>query len=640
VEDPVLNIIQQLKDIPEISDLFDIGNRVIFENHPHAISDVSEEVVARETQTPSTPPRTPNQRRDLHQLRADQICIYRSRGSNSSSRTMLYISEYKPPHKLTPAHLRLGLRPMNMYKDVVNRKTIHSTDDKAARFQYYADRLTASAITQTYNYMIEGGLQYSLLTTGEAIVFLKIDWDDPATLYYHLAEPGPEAAAHPDQLHLCTAVGQHMTFTLMALEKRREYGQEARQRVKQTLHTWAEDFETTVRLIPRDERTASSDATYIPEPTTYHNVDRSPIFNRLRRRVPRPDQCDISLLKVHDDTESSDDESSSNRKPPDTPTPNAESTGTRRSQRILAQRPRGGGSTKKGEKADNNERRVGSAGNGGVNPDRPYCSQRCLLGLVNGHKLDTSCPNVGLHRKNGRAGHPIDHTRWLALLYDQLKQSLDDGIVPLGNGGARGVLFKVTLLAYGYTFVSKGTVKAFIPDLEHEAAVYKRLLPVQGRHVPVFLGSVDLRSMQKIYYYDHRVYVVYLVFLSWAGCSIYEAEDTGLAKDRLYEMAKRSLQAVHSQNVVHKDVRAANMLFSKETNSVMLIDFERAKLHDARPALSALAPGDPNKRTRAAEGNPNKRPRKNSERSGALKDCFELSMTFSSGLPQTGGHMP
>jgi hypothetical protein len=323
---------------------------------------------------------------------------------------MLYISEYKPPHKLTPAHLRLGLRPMNIYKDVVNRKTIPSTDEEAARFQYFAERLTASAIIQIYNYMIEGGLQYSLLTTGEAIVFLKIDWDDPATLYYYLTEPGPEAAAHPDQLYLCTAVGQYMIFTLMALEKRREYGQEARQRATQTLHTWAEDFETTVRFIPRDERTAASDATYIPEPTTYRNIDRSPIFNRLRRRIPRPDQCD-SLLKVDDDSGSSDDESSSNCKPPDTLTPNAESIGTRRSQRILAQRPRGGGSSKKGDRADNTEARVDSAGDSGVNPDRPYCSQRYLLSLVNRHKLDTSSLNMSLHRKDSRPGHPIDHAR-------------------------------------------------------------------------------------------------------------------------------------------------------------------------------------------------------------------------------------
>lgn len=40
------------------------------------------------------------------------------------------------------------------------------------------------------------------------------------------------------------------------------------------------------------------------------------------------------------------------------------------------------------------------------------------------------------------------------------------------------MLFKVTLLAYGYIFVSKGIIKAFIPDLEHKAAIYTRLRPI------------------------------------------------------------------------------------------------------------------------------------------------------------------
>ncbi|KFA76987.1 hypothetical protein S40288_09976 [Stachybotrys chartarum IBT 40288] len=165
---------------------------------------------------------------------------------------------------LTASHLRLGLRPMDIYKEVVNRKTIPTSVDPAARFQYFAERLTASAITQTYHYMIEGGLEYSLLTTGETIVFLTIDWDDPGTLYYHLAEPGPEAVAHSDQLHLCTAVGQYLAFTLLVLETRGEHGQEERQRATQTLHTWAEDFETTVRSVPDSERTASSPRPHVP----------------------------------------------------------------------------------------------------------------------------------------------------------------------------------------------------------------------------------------------------------------------------------------------------------------------------------------------------------------------------------------
>ncbi|PCD24137.1 hypothetical protein FGRA07_11413 [Fusarium graminearum] len=154
--------------------------------------------------------------------------------------------------------------------------------------------------------------------------------------------------------------------------------------------------------------------------------------------------------------------------------------------------------------------------------------------------------------------------------------------MPLSEGGARGVLFQVTLLAHGYTFVSKGTVRAFINDLEHEAAVYKRLKPIQGINVPVFLGAVDLRSMNKTYYYEHRVYVVHMTFLSWAGHSI--GTDRGQKVDGLDSFFKDkailSSRAMHRNHVAHKDVRSANMLFCPETHGVMMIDFERSIGYD------------------------------------------------------------
>ena len=168
--------------------------------------------------------------------------------------------------------------------------------------------------------------------------------------------------------------------------------------------------------------------------------------------------------------------------------------------------------------------------------------------MIRGQKLDRRRPNVSLHRKSGgpkQTHHPVYHKQWLAMLQEQLRQSLDDGITRLQIGGARGVLFKVTLLAYGYTFISKGTVRAFIRDLEHEAAVYRRLRLIQGVHIPVFLGAIDLQQMKKIYYYDHRVYVVYMTFLSWGGCSVTEAEGHSVTATWLEQEATRSLQAVH-----------------------------------------------------------------------------------------------
>jgi serine/threonine protein kinase len=212
------------------------------------------------------------------------------------------------------------------------------------------------------------------------------------------------------------------------------------------------------------------------------------------------------------------------------------------------------------------------------------------------------------------------------MLRQQLEESLDDGITPLGLGGARGVLFKVTILTYGYTFVSKGTVRAFIPDLQHETNVYKRLRPAQGRHVPVFLGAVDLREMERIYYYDHRVYVVYMAFLSWGGCSLSDARATGVSRDELRDMAVRSLQTVHREGIRHKDVRDANMFFHEETG-VMVIDFERAEMDDVR--REALAPVVPNKRRWTGEGRQRKQEKKVTiDRQGFSGEVGELEAIF------------
>ncbi|KAJ0358758.1 hypothetical protein COL26b_014465 [Colletotrichum chrysophilum] len=222
VEHPVRAIMDELKKVREVKSAFNLGNGIVFENHPHAISDTAEEVVDR------------------------NICVYRSETAGLESRTMLYVSEYKPPHKLTAPHLRLGLRPMNIYKEVINRKTIPTSVDPDARLQYNAERLTAAAITQTYHYMIEGGLEHGLLTTGEAIVFLMINWRGPETLFYHLAEPSAEAA-----------VAQYLAFSLIALsmpDERSPHGQDERREAMDNLKTWAEDFETTLRSVPDGER--------------------------------------------------------------------------------------------------------------------------------------------------------------------------------------------------------------------------------------------------------------------------------------------------------------------------------------------------------------------------------------------------
>ncbi|KAH8193485.1 hypothetical protein TruAng_012349 [Truncatella angustata] len=318
--------------------------------------------------------------------------------------------------------------------------------------------------------MIEGGLEYGSLTTGETIVFLRVDWREPGTILYHLAEPAFEVAAQSGEHHACTAVGQYLAFSLLALgppgNPPTVRSQDERQCVILGLRRWAEDFETTLRSIPRDERYAPSGSSSgsLYAPTTYAGISRSPRVPRTGRKrwAQEEDRPDMQPRFKDRDDESLSDESSPRM--PDTPTPSeprssSQSQGPRRSQRIQGRAPRGEASQ-----------------------ERQYCTWRCLLGLVRKGRLDAKCPNVLLHRQASLAAadHLIDREEFLRLLFQQLQESLDHGISRLDVGGSRGVLFKVGLMAYGYTFVAKGTVSAFIRDLEHETAIYKHLEGLQG----------------------------------------------------------------------------------------------------------------------------------------------------------------
>lgn len=69
-------------------------------------------------------------------------------------------------------------------------------------------------------------------------------------------------------------------------------------------------------------------------------------------------------------------------------------------------------------------------------------------------------------------------------------------------------LFQVTLLGYGYTFVTTVTTARFVRELEHEANVYARLRLLQGVRVLVFLGAVDIWEVGRTYYYYFQVHIV------------------------------------------------------------------------------------------------------------------------------------
>ncbi|XXG96952.1 hypothetical protein Hte_003243 [Hypoxylon texense] len=577
VEYPVTIIINKLKDAQGVRDIFNLGGGIDFENHEHALSDTNPEVVAQaqslEAAARNQPPQ-PLQTPSSARLRPDRICVYRS-GQDSMNRSILYICEYKPPHKLTRLQLQFALRSMNVIETVVNRRTTPTEQVPEARFQYFADKLTASALTQTYNYMIQCGLEYSLLTTGEAIVFLKIDWQRPSTLYFHLADPSDEVRVHGRDGYYCTAVSQYLAFSLMVFGPPGAgtpiHTQEERLRAKDAAGHWCVDFTDTHRSIPTDDPASPP---RIWSTTAYHPsidkaVPRSPHLLRPSTLRQRPPQDVPDRHPPRNDTQ---DGSSECEECPYTPSPQVRS--------LRSDASHGASQRTRGSKRNPPSRpQTGGRENG------DYCTQRCLLGLVNGTPLDERCPNAALHRRvEAGKHHPISHAEFVRLTYDQLETSLDDGVVPLYLEGARGVLFRITLLAYGYTFVGKGTIEVFIPTLQHEEAMYKHLEQNQGLDIPVYLGSVDLRSMNKIYYYDFRVYIVYIVLMSWGGVAI----DSSVDMDKV----RGCLRAIHNNGVAHRDVRRWNVLSDPRTDRVMVVDFERASLAELAQAVPNERPRD------------------------------------------------
>ncbi|KAG6285382.1 hypothetical protein E4U09_007337 [Claviceps aff. purpurea] len=552
IEIPLKKILEELRAVDENCVFLARDVEILFELEPQEISahmgGPSEEPpqsdINIEIEPVEVPPATPLYRTDLGKFHPDRICLrsVATQDITHEVRTMLYVCEYKIPQLVAYDEVREAMEFLAPRFD--------QTIDKSQK----ARRKVQKIFIQLYHYMMKGYTEFGILNTGRVIIFCRINWKNPGTLHYHVADPyGEVAAADEADKAFNGAVGQYLAFTLLALRQSDQTGQERRQIIVERLPIWAG---------------GSSNAPPLPDAPPPPNA--SPSSGASSSGAPAgASSSGAPAGSAPSEGGTGASGSSASR---------AEESDT---QRQSAQTDIG---TKSNQLGGRTTQRI---------QDRQYCSQKCFLGLVRGDNLDPTCPNVTLHCQGeaGEAGynkrHPISHSEWLSLLLNQLKRSLYDGIKYQGVFGARGILFKVTLLAYGYTFVSKGAVSANIRHLQHEADIYKQLEPIQGVHVPVFLGAIDLREMNKFYWIYPEIRVVHFMFLSWGGYCIdrYEMAQFEISLERLEEQAEKTMVSVHDKGVIHQDVRWENVLFNPETNGIMMIDFERAdlqKTHETR----------------------------------------------------------
>ncbi|RWA12625.1 hypothetical protein EKO27_g2500 [Xylaria grammica] len=559
VENAVQRLVDEAYNDEQLRVRLGIQGSVTFESHTNlgdSVDAVSESVeqmtVAENVGTDATTPAPRRSRRKAGRGKrgpADQFCIYRrSDGRNVPALAI----EYKAPHKLTRDEVVSGLREeIQPERDVINK------DGKG--FAFASRRLTAAVVTQLFSYMVDKGIQYGYVCTGETFVFLHIP-DDPSVVYCSVCVPNLDVAEDDENRLHRTAVAQVFAFVLQAL--RSPPPPQAWHDRADGLDIWAVEFEDVLRDIPETERKAPRESPYRAQ--RWKGFTRSPIKTRSR--------CRPENSNAHPQNK---DESGDQDSPP---SPSA-SRSLRSSKRALA-------STGTTAKSTNRGRRDrGSTSNRAKQPmqkgtqiriqDRPFCTQKCLLGLATGGPIDNRCPNFGDHRRQH-----IHTSEFLHLIQAQLAKDRgpDADAMPLYLSGSVGTLFKIRLSSHGYTLVAKGVKHAHLARLQHEKKVYDQLRTIQGRYVPVCLGTVDLVLP---YHYNGRISEHFL-FLGWAGRPLFDLP-SGTNTTTIVDAVGAGFKAVHSLHVLHGDAEPRNILYDADNGDVMIVDFERAQLLHREP---------------------------------------------------------
>ncbi|PYI00028.1 hypothetical protein BO71DRAFT_85 [Aspergillus ellipticus CBS 707.79] len=541
VEDPVHDIIAELCKIPEAREEFRLGNGVWFDNHANALEEDDE--VEPLTTKPSKP---------------DQFCIHRMDGNRS---TLLTTVEYKPPHKLSAANLRLGLRPMEFWREVVQPDRVPTEEPEKSR--YHAERLVGSAIVQEFHVMIQEGLEYSYLTNGLMDVLLWVPYDDLTTLYYDLGDPGiygmadaggPRIPRTRIERTLCLCLMSFRTFIR---------DQAWRNAAKDNLPKWRTSYDSdrsqiVVVDLPLDD--ASSDFASPEQTTSEYLSSSSPVTGpRVTTRAAAASCAPPS--DQHPRGDSSDSEADP-----------AAPAGRKRRFSLIPSSPPTQRPAPRTDRHGNQSRQSRSH-------DAPFCTQRCLLGLQQGGPVDPACPNTGLHilgRREDR--HPISAVDLVKMLKAQLDQDLDHNCTPMGpcgSCGKSGAPFRITCSTFGYTVVGKGTTSKRWRMVSREAEAYGVLKDVQGSAVPVFLGAINLAQT---YFLHGAGRIRHMLLMGWGGESV-----SHNSLDRAIQRAiYRSMKEIRSLGVVHQDLRPDNILWNAELERALIIDFHLCTL-DRRP---------------------------------------------------------
>ncbi|KAL2889489.1 hypothetical protein HOO65_020031 [Ceratocystis lukuohia] len=448
----------------------------------------------------------------------------------------LLVIEHKPAHIHTPTLLENALEQIaksdgSIFLGSMGPESVSGTKKMPKSQKGLA--IVAKALVQTYNYMVALGLSYGYISTGECTVLLHIDYEEPSELYFHLCVHQKDVKGIPLR-------------------------------------------PVTAPLAQDDDIAAALE-------DGIKNTPCAIIMTMIQLALNQPNLSAQEIASVQKDLPRYPD----TKNPPSDPSPgpgkgdgNGGGKGggnpSLRDKYPLLPPPSGGSSSQSLQ--DPSKRQMANKHTymnpGPHRPPQPeYCSQKCLLGVVNGSFLDASCPNSHLHWQYSASSdgkHPLTLAQLVDVIQTQLDTNLDsDCEVQRHKSGLFGTLVKLTAHPYGYTFVGKGMMDLGLPFIHHELQVYSRLRPIQGVFVPVCLGHVSMQQTLNVEFLPIRQ----MLLMSYAGESVREMGD-------VVDNIEAQLLAL---GVVHGDIREENVTYDAMSGRTMLIDFHRAQVFDPAP---------------------------------------------------------
>ncbi|EHK42574.1 hypothetical protein TRIATDRAFT_285332 [Trichoderma atroviride IMI 206040] len=448
-------------------------------------------------------------------LWANRSCIYRQ---HDGQKTPVFAIMHQLPHRLQLDEIDYGLASeIELVQDVI--------DKEGSDFKFASQTLVGATITQLYSYMVSKSIRYGCVSTGEALIFCCVSRDDPSNIYCTACVPQRDVQQDdPLRLHRTAAAS---TFALVVHALFEAPLSALWYDSVKNLDTWTmgyDDLLDKIRKLDAPKPQASP-----AQGHRWRGFDQSPLL--IEHRYDRSDRKMGERIWHWLDNVST--------------------------QYLV------------NEDFDNeNDTKKPSI------QDQPFCSHKCLLGLVKTTQMDENCPNYDYHG----FGHPnIDE--FLDDLGEQLATEANSGanFTPLGTTGSYKSLFKVRHATQGYTFIAK---EGEGPEsLWSEKLVYDKLKKSQGRHVPVCLGLLHLDRPQQGY----RRLFAELLLLSWAGRPFRRCLGQ-ISKEEVASKVEYILGLMHEQGVVYNDpsergipaglgLDMNNFLYDASRDKVMVVNF-------------------------------------------------------------------